>query len=1033
MMTSRGGAGAKNARKSDSLYLAPRICLRSSFSRWPRLYLSWVLVVFLLTACEFSFGQSSLPTAVPTVPLASNLSTETESLPTVTAEPVEVEVIATKLVVPPTRPATAVPQPTPTYSADIADWTVLVYLDADNSLELPGLLDINEMEAAGSSDEVNVVVQMDRAVGETAGQEDWQTTRRYLITPDDDPSTIGSNMIADLGEINMGSPEALSDFLTWGMRAFPANQYALVMWDHGAGWNGIAFDSDDGVQNGRDHISLSELEYSLAKSLDSANVDKFDVIGFDACLMGQLDVFQAIQPYADFAVGSEELTPGQGWDYRRLLGHLYANPEQNGRSLANQMVTDFMDYYRFEEPDDFVTMSAVDLLFLPNVAHKVEVLAAHLQAESSFVASAVGDARSGTEAYARVYADKFEEYAAIDLHHFASILAQRNVDEMITEAASEVMLAVETAVIANERGSGLKHSQGIALYFPRNARFYAANYAQTTKLTQWNDFLTDYHKVSGEAATLPEVQIVNTFSGNSDEGIGLQRPFFVEWEIVGRDIENAVLLGGLYQEDGRRRLLEYDNLIPEPTYLPDGSELLEWRDGVHEDFFIWDTQVTYLYDSSGAGGFIIMWPTTNQVLGDLDNKLFSVPGRFRRAGEEIYHKANVVFDQRSGQLFRVWSNEAGAAAAEILPQTGDEFQLYDYFLDANDGIVRELGGSLFFDEAGQLYFDWRPLPNGRYFLGFRAENVAGQSDIALTDVAVDNSSNLPDLQAYLDPYLGFQFRYPTDWYAPRYDGALLYTANISGTTSAQIKIFPDSAPDDDAASVKQQMLATFGAVGRLYEDEVDVNGRLGLRTAYGYTDADGQSHTGVLVTFVRDGFGFAIDVDGLEAEEERTLTAVSGIVASWTNTPVGIGLQPGNWARLDLDSFTVPQPADFVPAQWGDWEAFELGGNDQTYVALRVNPAEFSDDQVLQSLVESAADQEAFVATPPFRTLIGSAVWQRADFSYRDSSGDEIWGFIMVRIEGDQELVAFAEAPRQIYNDLEAQVFLVMIAGLTLK
>ena len=97
--------------------------------------------------------------------------------------------------------------------------------------------------------------------------------------------------------------------------------------------------------------------------------------------------------------------------------------EQDGRSLANQMVTDFMDYYRFEDPDDFVTMSAVDLLFLPNVAHKVEVLAAHLQAEASFAASAVGDARSGAEAYARVYADKFEEYAAIDLHHFASILA----------------------------------------------------------------------------------------------------------------------------------------------------------------------------------------------------------------------------------------------------------------------------------------------------------------------------------------------------------------------------------------------------------------------------------------------------------------------------------------------------------------------------------------------------------------------------------------------------------------------------------
>ena len=503
-------------------------------------------------------------------------------------------------------------------------------------------------------------------------------------------------------------------------------------------------------------------------------------------------------------------------------------------------------------------------------------------------------------------------------------------------------------------------------------------------------------------------------------------------KLWGATSKTPFLLGGLYQEDGRRRLLEYDNLIPEPTHLPDGSELLEWRDGVHEDFFIWDTQVTHLYDSSGAGGFVIMWPTTNQVLSDLDNKLFSVPGRFRRAGEEAYHEATLVFDQRSGQLFRVWSNQEGAAAAEILPQVGDAFQVYDYFLDANDDIVRELGGSLFFDEAGQLYFDWRPLPNGNYFLGFRAENVAGQSAVALTDVAVDNASNLPNQRAYLDPYLGFEFRYPADWYAPRYDGELLYTANLSATTSMQVIIYPELAPTDDATLLKEQTLAQFGAVELLYGDNVDVNGRLGERTAYGYTDADGQLRTGVMVTFVRDGVGFVLDVDGPEENEGETLTAVSDIITSWDNTPVGIGLQPGNWARIDLDSFTVPQPADFTRTETGDWQKFALNG--QTYVALRTNPATFSADEVLNSLAQSDTDGlQDYVVGTSFRTLLGSAVWQRVDFSYLNNDNEEIWGFIMVRIEDGQEIAAFAEAPRSIYNDLEAQVFLVMIADLTLK
>ncbi|HEV8508873.1 MAG TPA: hypothetical protein VGQ48_00315 [Gemmatimonadales bacterium] len=38
-------------------------------------------------------------------------------------------------------------------------WTVLVYMAADNNLAIPGILDIDEMEAAGLDPEVQVLVQ----------------------------------------------------------------------------------------------------------------------------------------------------------------------------------------------------------------------------------------------------------------------------------------------------------------------------------------------------------------------------------------------------------------------------------------------------------------------------------------------------------------------------------------------------------------------------------------------------------------------------------------------------------------------------------------------------------------------------------------------------------------------------------------------------------------------------------------------------------------------------------------------------------
>ncbi|MBK8430928.1 MAG: hypothetical protein IPL28_06355 [Chloroflexi bacterium] len=39
---------------------------------------------------------------------------------------------------------------------------------------------------------------------------------------------------------------------------------------------------------------------------------------------------------------------------------------------------------------------------------------------------------------------------------------------------------------------------------------------------------------------------------------------------------------------------------------------------------------------------------------------------------------------------------------------------------------------------------------------------------------VDNDEQLHDTIAYLDPYLGYQFNYPADWYRPTYRDTLLY-------------------------------------------------------------------------------------------------------------------------------------------------------------------------------------------------------------------------------------------------------------------
>ena len=48
--------------------------------------------------------------------------------------------------------------------------------------------------------------------------------------------TIDGRLVGDIGEVNMGDPNTLTDFVKWGLETFPARHTALVLWDHGGGW-----------------------------------------------------------------------------------------------------------------------------------------------------------------------------------------------------------------------------------------------------------------------------------------------------------------------------------------------------------------------------------------------------------------------------------------------------------------------------------------------------------------------------------------------------------------------------------------------------------------------------------------------------------------------------------------------------------------------------------------------------------------------------------------------------------------------------
>ncbi|MBC7237708.1 MAG: peptidase C11, partial [Chloroflexi bacterium] len=218
-------------------------------------------------------------------------------------------------------------------------WTFMVYLAGDNSLEHYGQDDLLEMKKVGSGPELAIVAQVDRM---SAGP-----TRRYYLTAE---RTLDEDDVGiDLGETNTGDPAELMRFLAWAMESYPAEHYALVLWNHGTGWKeedivpnlgqdvrvealgdiaarrkglptlfrpslgailarGIAYDDTSA-----DFLDNAEMKRAIGCALAVAGVEKLDVIGFDACLMSMIEVAYQLREVTHYMVGSQETEPGAGW------------------------------------------------------------------------------------------------------------------------------------------------------------------------------------------------------------------------------------------------------------------------------------------------------------------------------------------------------------------------------------------------------------------------------------------------------------------------------------------------------------------------------------------------------------------------------------------------------------------------------------------------------------------------------------------------------------------------------------------------
>lgn len=356
-------------------------------------------------------------------------------------------------------------------------WTVMVYMAADNDLEAQARADLAEIKSVGSTPEVTMVAQLDPA-------RSGEPTRRYYLSRI--RSLEGDAVDPPLGETNTGDARDLARFIVWAMDTYPADRYALVLWNHGIGWGdldggsgrgsgapparhpifrataesilarGIAWDATS-----QDFVDNAEIKRALDAALLLSGLDRLDVLGLDACLMQMLEVAYQARGLARHVVASQEVEPDGGWPYHTILRRLVAWPEADGAQLG-AMVVDA--YLRACDPAASATLSVLDLARIDEVVGALNALCRcvldNVVAARPFV---LGAARG---------AQRYRDPDCCDLYDFCRLIWDHTAEMPLRARAHDLMTLLKPAgadrFVAAEghRGEGVERSYGVSVYLP---------------------------------------------------------------------------------------------------------------------------------------------------------------------------------------------------------------------------------------------------------------------------------------------------------------------------------------------------------------------------------------------------------------------------------------------------------------------------------------------------------------------------------------------------------------------------------------
>jgi hypothetical protein len=639
----------------------------------------------------------------------------------------------------------------PADTSNLPEWTIMVYSDADDDiLEEDIWFDVNEMEVVGSTPQVNIIVQIDRAQGAFSGDGDWTDTRRLYVTQDADLYSIISPVVENIGEADMGNPQTLVDFVTWSIQKYPAKKYVLIMSDHGGGWTGGFSDL-----NSNSALTFTQIVNAVEQVQSRMGDQKFEIIGFDACLMGMVEVYGSLYPYSNYMVASEEVIPSTGWSYAAWLERLVQDPTMDGRSLSEAIVSTYIvedvafsqrSSAEIAEAEYQTTLSAIESAQMPAV---ISAMNQFIDSIASVDQEWVAQGRGYSLSYYSLFGDNVPS-PFIDLGNFAEIMATTN-DAAIMQATGQLVTAISNAVVAEKHGIGMEGSSGISVHFPISDVYvltefepdtpkYAANASRFLEQSSWDEFLAFHY--TGEAY---EPQVGTAFLPNRVAEV--IAPGASELTIAPVQLSDTVITG--------------DEILTLNTSISGNVSYIYFTlffyNPEADAYWIGDTSYFFAENTTDVNGVLTPdydpspvqvnyeWDPTLFVLTDGAHEAFalfepddyvnaegvstySVYGQYTAVNGSGPVDAKLMFDP-DGNLLNIYAfpdidGDGISTVVAVTPQIGDTFTDYvqSYYYDENDEPYFDysLSEDVFTWGEQGFRFEARYPVDGEYAIGFYA-------------------------------------------------------------------------------------------------------------------------------------------------------------------------------------------------------------------------------------------------------------------------------------------------------------------------